>query len=69
MRCPCCGEEVGIEHFACESGSKGGMAGRGEKKRRSVEHYRKAGEASGRKRRGLDGSVVEELGKLSKGGE
>ena len=41
-KCPGCGKEVGIEHFACKSGEKGGSAGVGEVKARSREQARKA---------------------------
>jgi hypothetical protein len=40
--CPCCGKEVGMEHFACKSGEKGGRSGRGEAKARSSEQARAA---------------------------
>ena len=68
MKCPCCGVEVREEHFACRSGSKGGKAGIGEKKARTSEQARVAVEARWRKRELVGGSVVEVIGKLSKGG-
>lgn len=40
--CPCCGKEVGREHFSCASGAKGGSSGKGEKKSRGSEGGRKA---------------------------
>ena len=64
--CPCCGEEVADEHFACRSGAKGGAAGKGEKKARSSEQARAAADARW-KRSGVVGSVVEVLGEMSKG--
>ena len=40
--CPCCNEEVGPEHMACQSGAKGGKAGVGEVKSRGSDAARKA---------------------------
>ena len=42
FRCPHCDKIVGIEHFACQSGQKGGAAGTGESKVRSREQCVKA---------------------------
>ena len=42
MICPCSNKEVEKDHFACEFASKGGAAGRGEKKSRSSEQARAA---------------------------
>jgi hypothetical protein len=43
--CPGCGKEVGMEHFACISGSVGGASGVGAVKARSTEQARAAAEA------------------------
>lgn len=43
--CPCCGEAVGEDHFVCKFASKGGTAGRGKSKARSLEHTRAAAAA------------------------
>jgi len=42
MKCPCCGKNVRREHFACQSGAKGGKAGKGKAKARSSEQARDA---------------------------
>jgi hypothetical protein len=42
FKCPHCLKMVGIEHFACQSGQKGGKAGVGESKARSREQCVKA---------------------------
>ena len=63
--CPCCGEEVSEEHFACRSGAKGGAAGRGEKKARSSEQARAAVEARwGKRDRLIDGWKQDESGRI-----
>ena len=50
--CPCCGKEVGDEHFSCSSGAKGGAAGVGAVKARSSEQARLAVKARWDKARG-----------------
>ena len=42
FKCPHCLKMVSIEHFACQSGAKGGSAGTGEVKARSREQCQKA---------------------------
>lgn len=38
--CPCCGESVSEDHFACKFASKGGTAGKGKCKARTPEQAR-----------------------------
>ena len=42
MRCPCCGKDVELSHFACQSGKSGGKGGSGKAKARTSEQARKA---------------------------
>lgn len=42
FKCPHCLQMVGIEHFACQSGKKGGKSGTGKSKARSREQCLKA---------------------------
>lgn len=42
MICPCCNKRVPRSHFACESGSRGGKAGKGAAKARTSEQARAA---------------------------
>ena len=52
FECPHCQKMVGIEHFACQSGAKGGSAGTGEVKARSREQCQKAALIRWHKRQG-----------------
>ena len=63
--CPCCGESVSDEHFACRSGAKGGAAGRGESKARTSEQARAAAEARWGKRGKLPEGWKQEEGRLT----
>lgn len=56
--CPCCGEEVGMEHFSCKSGEKGGKGGRGASKARSSEQARAAVNARWAKERAQKAMLV-----------
>lgn len=51
---------------AIARGKKGGAAGRGDSKRRPIEHYRKAGRRSGEKRRNPDIVVPDHLLDMAK---
>lgn len=42
MICPICKRRLNKSHFACQSGSKGGKAGKGEAKARTAEQAKKA---------------------------